>query len=368
MKFVFAFLFFLLISGNAFSQSVSVTTSPDHSAFSQSQFPLEAGHIEVLPGQLTIASTDIFRPSAWGISPGGKRVGVVKAEAVLNYLQFGSTGSRLKQTELEFFDVDDETLGVYQFDDGRAVVRDNVANFTFFDAGGKILYSVSNSTQSPEGERISQLAADPSGKTIVLYNPVISLGGGNTGSRARIVFGEEDHDIFFRSDSREIEQLRVTADGSYITILTTSGSSQRAHIFDRFGNELFTMDPDDAQLGVSLSGRGEYLTTYSRGRVQVYHLISGERVGSTSSRNPILYATYVPEDESIIAFGGTLNNGSISSPTVTVIHVGRRQIAREDLNMNLAAIDINRLEIKREGINRFLLKGLNRNLRIQSSF
>jgi hypothetical protein len=368
MKFVFAFLFSVHITGTAFSQSVSVSAVAEHSGFSQSQFPLASGHIEVSPDQLTIGSTDVFRPAAWAISPKGNRVGVVKAEAALNYMQLGSTGSRLTQTELEFFDTTDRTLAVFQFDDGRAIVRDNVANFTFFDAGGKILYSVSNSTQSPEGERISLLAADPSGKTVVLYNPVISLGGGATGSRARLVFGEDDHDIFFRSDSREIEQLRVSADGSYITMLTKSGSSQRAHIFDRFGNELFTMDPDDTQLGISLSGRGEYLTTYSRGRVQVYNMITGERVGSTSSRNPVLYATFIPQDESIIAFGGNLNNGTISNPTVTVIHVGRRQIAREDLNMNLAAIDLNQLEIEREGANRFLLKGLNRNLRIQSSF
>jgi hypothetical protein len=286
MKYLFAAVFSLMITLPAVSQSVSVSAVSEHSGYSQSQFPLVSGSISITPGQLTIASTDIFRPAAWGIAPGGSKVGVMKAERYLNYLQFSSSGARIAETELEFFDASDETLAVFQFDDGRAVVRDNVANFTFFDARGEILYTINNSTQSPDGERVSRMASDKNGRTIVLYNPVISYGGA-TGSRARLVFGDDDFDIFFRSENREISQLRVTPGGSFITMITVSGSAETAHVFDRFGNELSSMDLDEGQLGVTLSGSGEFLTTYSRGRVQVYNLITGERIGSTSSRNPI---------------------------------------------------------------------------------
>src|SRR5690625_6425982 len=71
------------------------------------------------------------------------------------------------------------------------------------------LFSISNSSGSQSGERPSELAADPSGITIALYNPAISYGE-TTGSRAVLVYGENDTDQFFSSENQEITDRKST--------------------------------------------------------------------------------------------------------------------------------------------------------------
>lgn len=371
MKYLLSVLLFFFLPVICFSQSVSITPVSAHSENNQNSFPLRNGSVSASGDNVRIQGTsstaDFGNVVAWTFSPRNLKVGLLGGGQDLSLTQLDDKGEALIEKELEFFDPADETLELYAFDDGRSVVRDNVANFSFLDATGDVQFSISNSSQSPEGERESQLAADPKGRTIVLYNPVISHGS-QTGSQARLVYGPEEHEVFYRDDTREITDAIVSNNGTVVALLTSSGSDDTVLIYDRFGNELNRINADAGQKGVALSDRGGFITIYSGGRVQVYNALTGERVGSSSTRSSVIYATYIPEDETIIILGGSEADNGISEPTITAVHVSLRQIAREDIGLSLAVTDLDDLYLQRTAANQFRLSGLNQHLDIQTSF
>ena len=285
----------------------------------------------------------------------------------LTLLNLDAFGSKISEGTLEFFEPMDPTLKIYSFDDGRTIVRDNVANFTFFDSAGSLLYSYSNSSQSSDGERESQLSSDSSGRTVVIYNPVIAYGN-QTGSRASIIYGEENSLEIFRDPQREISQLVVSANGSYISLLAKNSDGSYVTLYDRFGNELYQYQTGDDLLGVSFTSDVNYITKYSTGRVQVFNVRTGESMGNASSRSTIIYATYIPEDETVLALGGSINGNNISNPTITAVHLGLRQITRSDINLPLSTLDLNSIRLTRSAENEYRIVGLNRDLILETSF
>lgn len=364
-KLLIAFTLAFTISTSLQARQLTIQPAGDHSGNSTNQFPLDNGLLEEDRGYITIGEAGIFNPESWSISFSGKKVSFLEdRDGTVYYSNFLATGEMASELELEFFDPADETMNVYSFDDGRAIARDNVANFSYFSASGELLYSQSNSSQSSDGERESQLASDALGQTVVLYNPVISFGD-TRGSQANLLYGEEDTKRFFNSQTSEIKEIKVSQNGSFISLLT---SDNKVYLFDRFGNELAEQSFEDEQVGVSLTGDGAFLTVYSRSRVQVLSTSTGERLGSTSSRSPVVYATYEPEDDTILIFGGSIDGNQINDPMVTAVNISQRQILREEVSMPLAMHDIEKLRIDRTGASQYRLSGLNRPLIIQASF
>jgi hypothetical protein len=365
---LFIFLFSLILSTSLQARQLSVQAVSGHSSNSQNQYPLDGGVLESDRGYFTIGESGVFNPESWSISYQNQKAGFLETREQSVYLTiFETSGNKIVDRELEFFDVNDETLKLYLFDNGRSVTRDNVANFTFFDPDGELIYSVSNSSQSSEGERESELAASAYGNTIVLYNPVINYGE-SRGSRAKVVFGENDQKVFFRDESAQILQVKVSESGSYITLLTGDGSNYGVYIFDRFGNELNQFSFDDEQKGVSISDDAQFVTVYSGGRTQVLNALTGERVGSTSSRSPVINSRYFENDDVILVFGGVQEGNRIDRPTVSAIHIGQRQILREEVNESLSIYDVDRIDITQLQSNSYRIDGLNRSLNIQADF
>lgn len=355
------------------SQSISVSPVANHSSNGANVFPTKSGTLSLSNDNLRLAGaaeTVLFGSVLkWALSPGGMKLAVLSSGPGAELQQIDHSAHELYRTEFEFIDPSDETISIYPFDDGRVVVQDNVANFTFLDAGGEVVHSVSNSSQSLDGEQSSQLAADPSGRTIVLYNPVIAYGR-QTGSQARLVYGAEDHELFFRNKSREISHVEVSKNGELMTILSTGAGNDELVVFDRFGNELNTITTDKGQIGASLSGGGEYVTLYSGGRIQVFNTITGERLGSTSTRSPVLEAYYDPQDEVVVALGGSVpeNGTQISDPVLTAVHLTKRQIARENISFSLSTVPNMRIGIERNESGRYRISGLNRHLNMTVQF
>lgn len=367
MKYLTALIAFLVINLPVSGQSVTVSVANEHAGFTSRQIPLQSGVATLTGNRFTVGDHAVSQPLTWSVSPSGNKIGVISAGGRTAYQVLDANGNTLSDTELEFFDNSDSSIAIFQFNDGRAAARDNIANFTFFDAAGTQRFSISNSSQSRDGEQISELASDAAGKTIVLYNPVISFGSA-TGSRAQLVFGEDDTDVFFRSSEREIKQLKVTDDGSFITVLTTGGNNDYVHVFDRFGNELYNSELDNGRAGVTLSGKGEFLTVYGEGRVQVFNINTNQSVGSSSSRTPLLYGIYIPEDETIIAVGGNRTGESVSNASLVAVHVGKRQIARSNLPGSPILRNPNEISIQRNSSSRYRLKGLHQHFNISTSF
>ncbi len=367
MKYSVIIFLLLLIPAQLLGQSVSVNAASGHESLTNSEYSLSEGAVQVSGNQLLFAGQSVSQVISWAASSGGEKIGVIESGTGIKLHGFDYSGNKLFESELEFFQQSDETIKVYSYETGKMILRDNVANFSFLNPKGESLFSVSNSSQSTGGERTSMLSSDAHGKTVVLYNPLIVYSNGR-GSRATIVFDEQNRQEFFRSDNREILDLKVSEDGSFITLLTSGSGNNYGYLFDRFGNELFSVELAEGQLGLSVSNGGEFLTNYSSGRVQVHNTISGETIGSSTSRNPVLYASYMPQDEVIIVLNGRSSNGAISEGMITAIHVTKRQIARSDINFTISARDLQSLSLEKTGTNRYNLTGLNKSLDLRTSF
>lgn len=363
-------ILFLCISFSVLAQNISVTVGDEPNGLSGAVFPIQDGILSVSANKVSLGENEFYSPHSWSVSPDNRKISFLVKGNVFEYQLFDSDGSAYFKKDLEFFDLQDETAKNYQFDDGRTVLRDNVANFSFYSSGGDQLYSISNSSQSSEGERESELASDDYGRTVVLFNPVINYGN-TTGSRASFVSKNREINTFFRDREREISRVEVTPDGAYIMVIVkpAQGSDQfTALIFDRFGSKLSEINTDEELKGVELTDNADYVTLFSSGRMQVYRLGNNERIGSASSRNSILHATYDPEENMIIAMGGTLNGYSISNPSVTVVHIGQREIASEEISGSLHALSGEKIRLVKEGRQQYEVENLNRTVQISTSF
>lgn len=260
----------------------------------------------------------------------------------------------------------DPSIKVYPLYDGSAILRENIANFLFYDTFGRVTQSISNSTQSEGGEAISELAHDPAGKTVILYNPKI-VSGGNTGSRAKLVAGNSNPADIYYSGDRALRTVVVSSNGELIALASMNeGTDDQVMILDRFGNNLGVIDFDQDVKGVSFSENGLYITIYSGGRAAAYEIRSKERVGSTSFRNTsLLYANYSPEDRTIVAVTGT-GSGTFTDLEGHAVNVAARKIARTDIS---GSIDLmHQPMMKRNGAGRYEINGFNQSLSMRASF
>ncbi|MEX2456477.1 MAG: hypothetical protein WD381_04145 [Balneolaceae bacterium] len=372
MKLLFLLSLSFFLSNILSAQSVSVQIDQEYSSNNLTTFPIKGGNFIKTNSLIRVdgntESVEYQTPIFSDVSAEGGKIGVVDFDGELVKRTIDHSGVELSTTELEFFDSSDQTISLHQLESGKSIARDNVANFTFFDADGKQVYSVSNSGQSQDGEQTSELATSRLGSTVVLYNPEIRRNG-SAASRARLVFGEEDNEIFLDENDRVISFLDVSDSGSFITSITQNESSNdELTVFDRFGNEIFQMSSDINLKGAVLSENADYLTIYSESRVQVYNVSTGERLGSSTSQSPILKATYFAEDEVVLVFNGSENDGTINDPGITAIHLGLRQIARNDINANLSALDVKDLKIEREGASSYTVKGINQPVTLTVNF
>lgn len=366
MKFLFTALLVFCNTTLLFSQTIDIETSPEQQSYSGNTFTAGDGTITVSGNQFVLGSTQIANPEAWSLSSSNKKAAFLQRRNGTNLLSYNSEGTLLIEKNFEFFAPSDNTINAYQFGNGRVVLRDNVANFSFLNAKGDLGYSLSNSSGSSEGEKESELASDPSGNTIVVYNPVIVYGS-EKGSRAQIVYGDRDNNVFFRSRNEEIKNIRISDDGAFITVLSAGNQGNRVNLFDRFGNELFEVASDEDLIGATLHEDAAHLTIYSSARVQVYEIPGGDRLGSASSRSSILFAGYDPESQTIIALGGTLNGFVIQDPEITAVSISQRKIAREEVPFSISTLNPDRLELSKSGT-RYEISGLNRDLLVDISF
>ncbi len=260
----------------------------------------------------------------------------------------------------------DPSINVYPLNNGGAILRENIANFLFYDTFGRVTQSISNSTQSEGGEAISELAHDPAGKTIIFYNPKI-VSGGNTGSRAKLISAISNPvDIFFSSD-RALRTVDVSDNGELIALATMNeGTDDEIMILDRFGNNLGVIEFDQDVKGVSFSENGLYITVYSGGRAAAYEIRSRERVGSTSFRNTsLLYANYSPEDRTIVALTGS-GSDNFTDLEGHAVNVAERKIARTAINGSTKLV--HQPSLKRISSGRYEVKGFEQFLTLRASF
>jgi hypothetical protein len=372
MKYLFFLLPFVFVSAIN-SQDIQVTPTSETSNHNTQTFSFDHITLQISGRTISLSGPagedQISNANAYSLSGDRGYIGAMLMDGDLRVWLYDGRGSRVTDAQLDHFDPLDETLDIRVLHDGRFITRDNVANISFFDSRGELRYNVSNSSGSPDGEVASGIATDSSGSTVVLYNPRINYGP-NEGSRARILKSEENFINLYDSRERSIKSVLVSKNGSYITIITErSGTDDEVLIFDRHGNTIAELDTDMELNGATLTEDAGFLTIYSSNRAQVYRLSNGERLGSTSFRVNVAYATYSPNDQQILALCGNIGqNNQISNPEIHAIHLGERSIARTDISFPLSFLDHSRVDVNRIGSNRFMVRGLNRNLDLQTSF
>lgn len=365
------FLFFTAI-GTGHSQSVNAEFESDHQSNNSSEFPLKEGIVTVSQSSYQFGSTDnqvnILTPIDFALSRDRTRLGAVRFDGSLYSEIYEYSGQQITQCELEFVDAADETIMLSVLDTGEFIVRDNVANFTFFDAAGNEGYSLSNATQVPGGEQPSGLSWSLTGVTVVLYNPVIQYDG-ERGSRVSVAVGDRETREVYSSSSSIINHLSVSENGSFISIGSPgSDESSRLYLIDRFGNELMDLELDMDVAGVSVTENARYITVFSDNRVQVYRTADQELLGSSTSQTRIIHAAYQPDDNTIITIGGQFRNGSVNNPEISAINLAQRQLDRHQLDGTISMLSQSDISINRISAGTYRIEGINRPVEVSASF
>lgn len=263
----------------------------------------------------------------------------------------------------------DPSLKSYALQNGGAIIRENIANFLVYDSFGKVVNSVSNSTQSKDGESISELAADVNGKTVVLYNTKV-MTGGKSGSRAKVLgLAQSSLDVFY-SEDRTIRTVRVAESGEFIAIATAkAGTDDEVVIIDRYGNQINTIKFDQEIVGMNLYGNGSTLTVFSAGRVAVYDVFSGNRLGGSSFRDGVLrFANYSGADRAIIGLTGDINGNKLSNIEVRVINIGASKIAKNKYSGTVQFQNLDAITLNRTGRFNYTISGMNKDLKLKATF
>jgi hypothetical protein len=265
---------------------------------------------------------------------------------------------------------DETSFGLYVFNNGNTLLRDKIANFTFYDSFGEIVTSMSSSSQSTEGEAISEVARSATGNTTVIYNPKIKRDG-ELGSKAQVRTGtKEFEDIFFSRD-RYLKNVTISKDGSLIAAVTAKqGTDDRVLIMDNYGNELNTISVEEDLKGVRFTDDLENITIYSGGRVMVHNTISGESLGATSFRSPVITADYFAADNLIIALTGNYSERSATLRSIEfrAINLQQRSIASKQFSGVLGLNDTIELRLVRDSSNSYMLNGANKRVIIRANF
>jgi hypothetical protein len=362
-------IFCIFTSVNA--QSLTAEFYTGNQAANASQFPLYDGLLTASGETYQFGTTSgvtISNPVSFSVSDNLTMIGNIQNSNGLSAIIYNYKGEKLLNSEMEFISSSDETIGFTLLDNGEFIVRDNVANFSFFNAAGDRAYTYSNSSNASGGEQTSEIAVSDDGVMKVAYNPVIQYQN-SRGSRISLITGDGQADQIFTSQDRVLIKLTVSSSDHAISAVSENGAGSRMiHWFDRFGNMLFEMEPGLEVKGFNVSDDSRFITIFSGNRVQVYQRESGERLGSASSRSTILHAAYFPESNLIVTFGGEAENQQVVNPEITAIDLQQRQIESTQLEETVMFMNRSRITIDRDGANTYRIGGINRPIQVTARF
>lgn len=363
---------FLLFPAVLFGQSLTISETEETAGNSSSDFLMAEGQISIDDQTIQFSGTDNqVSYDVFGISADRSLVAALQwdGEEGGEISLFNSSGVELLSFETISI-ADEASFGLYPFSNGSTILRDKIANFTFYDSFGEVLTSMSSSSQSEEGEAISEVAMSENGQTVVVYNPKIKRDG-QLGSKAQVKAGEDEFIDIFGSSDRYLKDMTLSDDGSLIVAITASeGANDEVLVMDKYGNELNTLSAEEDLQGAALSNDLNYLTLYSGGRVMVYSTLEGESLGATSVSSPIKVANYFPEDNTIVVLTGNYSDQSniLNSATFRAINLEQRSIASEEYSAPLGFNDSISAKIIRNASNSYQLKGVSKELDISVRF
>ncbi len=370
---IFRLFVLALIPISVGAQSLQLSSTSATSGNNSSTFELENGAVTISSENIAIQQSGVRggNLAAAGFSTDLSKVGLLsRNQQDDRAILMNSRGDTLNAFSTISLSEDDPSFGIYPFNSGHLFIRDNITNFTFYDTFGEIETNMSSSSQTEEGEVISEVVLSVDGSTLVIYNPKISRNG-QLGSQAQVRLSDNSFDNIYFSTNRYLKEVSVSNDGTVIIAVTArDGTSDEVLVMDRFGNELNSFTTDEDLIGAELSEDAGYITLYSGGRIQVFRTLSGERIGSTSIRSPLFKATYFPEESIILAVSGNYseNRDVLNSVEFHAVNIEQRSIARSEFNTSIGFDDRITSEFIRISPNRYRLVGSSRHVDITANF
>lgn len=373
MKLTLLLISILYLPASLLAQTLTAEFYPENKASSISQYPLQNGVLSISTSGDTFQfgaenPVTIVNPIEFSISGDRHLVGSLQFGTGLEAAVYSDEGDAILNKTLNNFSSTDETIGLKLLNTGEFIIRDNVANFSFFDPAGSRVSTYSNIASTSGGEQTSEIAVTSEGTLNVVYNPVIRYRNGQ-GSRISLITGDSEGSEIYNSFERVITRLSVSDKDHTISVITENSEGLKSlHWFDRFGNLLFEMDSDLDAEGFTMNSDGSYITVFAGSRVQVYDTETMERLGSASSRSSIVQAAYFPDTNLILILGGEINNQQIGNPDITAVDLQRRQIERVRLDESVKYLDPSNVTIEIESSNSFRIDGINRPIRVTTQF
>ncbi|HKK43972.1 MAG TPA: hypothetical protein VJ964_00500 [Balneolaceae bacterium] len=369
---IFRTLLFLLLPVLAMGQSLNLSVTSPTSNNNRSTFLLKRGEVTINNGQIRFhrSNKTVDGFTDYGISPDLSKVSLLKWGGGKGHvIVFDSMGDTLT-TYSTISLADQSSFGIYPQDNGDIMLRDKIADFTFFNTFGDIITNMSNSSQSKEGEAISEVATSPGGETLVVFNPKIKRNG-KLGSKAQVRLSDGTFRNIFYSSDRYLKNVVISNDGDMIAAVTAaSGGEDKVLLMDKYGNNINSITSKDPLDAVSFSDEGQYVTLNSGGSVTVYSTEKAKRVGGTSFRETVFMANYFPEDDLILAITGDYSKmaNALGNVKINAVNLRKRSIADHEFSGVLGFSKAIAPKFIRTSADRYELEGASKEIKIESHF
>ena len=366
-------LFFVLFPFLAFSQSLTLSTTAQTSDNTPSTFRLADGEVTITDGNIAFSQSGqrVSNYQAFGISADQSIISLLKrSSGNAQFVLLSASGDTLNSFTGMRIGSSDPSLGVFPFNNGDMLLRDNITNFTLFDTIGEVYNSTSISSQTDDGEQISEVVRSRNNQTLVLYSPKVRRGN-KLGSRAEVMTSSGGFERIYSDTDRYLKDVIVSKEGDVIVAITArDGTDDQVVVMDSYGNTLNTISTEENLKGASLSADLEYLTLYSGGRVMVYEALTGERLGATSTRSSVFLADYFPEDNLLLALTGRYSErrGIMNGAEFRAINLEQREITSEEFSAPLGFTKKITPYFVRTGADSYRLEGGSKEIEIDANF
>jgi len=373
IKSVFASVLTVVFFGQSVGQGVSISESPSTYDNTVQVYSIDKYKVNITGTFFDIKNSPAYfnRYTSIDFDAESRLVAVIKSGTNPNAEIFNFDGKKIQSLDVVNVSPDDPSSKIYVLPNAATIIRNDIAFFDFYDADGKLKFKISNNTTADKGEAISGLVKDRFGKTILVYNPKI-FNSNNPGSRVSRIDADGSKVQIFEDKNRFIKNITLSKGGQMVAIITSrQGMNDMVVLMDQFGNFFNNIESKENLIKVAISADQSYLTLISEGRMEVYRINSGERIGSSSVRGvPLMHANYFPDDNILVGIAGNLNEQTqlISDFELKIVDFNQRKIESATYNSPLSSTPLIKLELVRKGPKEYQLKGLNKTLNITARF
>lgn len=351
-----------------YSQSVklSVSTKSVHTIATQN------GTFTVNGKQLSFSNGHSVEFDLWAVNPRKTHIityknGTDQAEITL----FDESGTKLNTFNITAFDLSDESLAVFLYNQLIFGFRHSIGSFEFYNWDGRFINTLSNKAGSSEGEKVSTFGIQNQSFSILTSNPMIQMQGfKNTAAALLNPFINQKQNLAYESNA---ENISVTSSINSNRIVLVHGSSSKNSVLkitNRLGEVLHSFDVDvEDPIGASLDFSGDYVTIYNSGRMAVFKISTEERVGSSSVRGtPLFHAFYDAKEQILIGLTGVPSASGYTNLGVQAVHLGKRKIVKDETTNSVNILAGHPVYPKKNKTGNYELIGFNGIIQIKAIF